>query len=290
MKRIISLIFLIFSVSLFAEQWRGIAVTSEDISENVVMFNRALEGEIVFITSIDSGKSIHARVGGKVEDGRYVALLSQSVAQELNIAGNAGEVVIDTTPSSIPTVQLIPKEYPIVVPALETVSEPEVSVVQLLEVLPPYVQSLPEAGVFVCGTSYRHSKNDIPQCLQIITEEPVVAENVPQEEELFFPEELSESLSAAFMAEKVEEKAVNWLDKLEKGKVYIKILSSSNKKELEEYSKMTAMFFNDGIVLYEAADLRYELLLGPIAEDDIGKAIRIVRGYGYKDAYLIRGK
>ena len=70
MKHVISFIFLTLSISLFADQWRGIAVTSEDISENTILFNRALEGEIVFITSIDSGKSIHARVGGKIEDRR----------------------------------------------------------------------------------------------------------------------------------------------------------------------------------------------------------------------------
>lgn len=287
MKHVISFIFLTLSISLFADQWRGIAVTSEDISENTILFNRALEGEIVFITSIDSGKSIHARVGGKIEDSRYVALLSQNIAQELNIAGNAGEIVIDTLATSIPTVQLTPTENPIIIPALETVSEPKNSVAQLLEPLLPYVQDLPTLWQFVSGTSYRISMNDIPQRIQaeIPKEEPEI-----EKEELVIPEELEDSLTAAFMVDIAEEKPVNWLNKLEPGKIYIKILSSSNKSELENYSKTIAMFFNDNIILYEAADLRYELLLGPIDKDKISQSIRVVRGYGYKDAYLVRGK
>ena len=129
--------------------------------------------------------------------------------------------------------------------------------------------------------------NDIPQRIQaeIPKEEPEI-----EKEELVIPEELEDSLTAAFMVDIAEEKPVNWLNKLESGKIYIKILSSSNKSELENYSKTIAMFFNDNIILYEAADLRYELLLGPIDKDKIGQSIRVVRGYGYKDAYLVRGK
>ena len=132
MKRIISLILLTLSVSLFADQWRGIAVTDENISANTILFNRALDGETVLITSIDSGKSIQAKVSGKVKDSRYVALLSQDIAQELDIAGNAGEIVIDTTAIANKQ-QTAAAENPIVIPALETVSEPQKTVVQLLE-------------------------------------------------------------------------------------------------------------------------------------------------------------
>lgn len=241
MKCIISFILLTLSVSLFADQWRGIAVTSEDIPDNMILFNRAAENETVIITSIDSGKSYRARVGGKAEDSKYVALLSQNVAQELNIDGNAAEIVIDTGAAAIL------EENPPVIPAQA----------QLYEILPPYVQNLPTIGQTASGSAYRRSINDIP---------------------------------LYFHSTDTEKKAVNWVDTLERGKVYIKIVSSTNKNELENYSKTIAMFFNDSIILYESADLRYELLLGPINENCISQSIRIVRDYGYKDAYLIRGK
>lgn len=242
MKCIISFILVTLCIPLFADQWRGIAVTSEDIPDNLIMFNRAPENETVTITSIDSGKSYRARVGGKAEDCKYVALLSQNVAQELNIDGNAAEIVIDTGAAAIP------KENPPVIPALA----------QLYEILPPYVQHLPAIGQIASGSAYRHSMNDVPQCFHHNAD--------------------------------AEKKAINWVNTLEQGKVYIKIISSTNKNELENYSKTIALFFNDGIVLYESADLRCELLLGPINENCISQSIRIVRDYGYKDAYLIRGK
>lgn len=289
MKRIISLILLTLSVSLFADQWRGIAVTSEDIPDNMIMFNRAPEGEIVLITSVDSGKSCRARVGGKAEDSKYVALLSQNVAQELNIDGNAAEIVIDTAAAAvIPAVQFVPEEEPAAASVSENADKQKIVPVQLYEILLPYVQNLPTIWKAACGSAYRHSINDIPLCFHDAAAED--EKNKAVKDELYIPQELSESLSAAFMADAAEEKPVKWVNKLERGKVYIKILSSANKNELENYSRTIAMFFNDSIILYESADMRYELLLGPIKEDNIGQSIRIVRGYGYKDAYLIRGK
>lgn len=276
MKCVILLILLTVSISLFADQWRGIAVTSEDIPDNTIMFNRAPKDEIVTITSIDSGKSYRAKVGGKAEDSKYVAFLSQNIAQELNIDGNAAEIVIDTGASAVP------KENP--------------PVVQLYEILPPYVLNSPTIWVTASGSAYRHSINDIPPYFQDIdteetTEIAATDEAEPDtEEELYIPQELKESLSAALTADATEEKTVNWVNALEQGKVYIKIISSTNKNELENYSRTIAMFFNDSVILYESANFRYELLLGPINENNISQSIRIVRDYGYKDAYLIRGK
>lgn len=277
MKRIISLILLTCGVSLFADQWRGIAVTSENIPDNTIMFNRAAEGETVFITSIDSGKRCSAIVSGKAEDSKYVALLSQNIARELDIDGTAAEIVIDTV------------AVPEIIPAAATVPEIADKQIRLYDTLVPFVQNLPEACKTACGSAYRHSVNDIPP--RFCDKDTEIAEATQNsEDELYIPQELSESLSAALMANEAEEKAVNWVKKLEKGKVYIKILSSANRNELEKYSKTIAMFFNDSIILYEAADMRCELLLGPISESNIGQSIRIVRDYGYKDAYLIRGK
>jgi hypothetical protein len=288
MKRIISLILLTLSVSLFADQWRGIAVTDENISANTILFNRALDGETVLITSIDSGKSIQAKVSGKVKDSRYVALLSQDIAQELDIAGNAGEIVIDTTAIANKQ-QTAAAENPIVIPALETVSEPQKTVVQLLENLDPFIKELPTLWCIGNGSSYKFSMNSLPEVC-MLAEPEKTEEPKEKEEELVIPQELSESMSAAFMVEILEEKPIDWVEKLEAGKIYIKVISSSNKKELENYSRTISMFFNDSIILYKAAELRYELLLGPIAKEKINQSIRVVRDYGYKDAYLVRGK
>lgn len=284
MKRFIFLILLTCSVSLFADQWRGIAVTSEDIRDNTILFNRAGEGETVFITSIDSGKRCSATVSGKAEDSKYVAFLSQDIAQKLDVDGTAAEIIINT--DDVATREA-PKES-----------------IQLYEVLEPFVQELPEIKIAAVGSAYRHSINDIPLCfgdknsesesnldLNSETEaEFAETETESDENELSIPQELSESLSAAMMADAAEAKSVKWVEKLEKGKVYIKILSSENKNELEKYSKTIAMFFDDSLILHEADDMRCELLLGPINENNVGQSIRIVRDYGYKDAYLIRGK
>ena len=99
-------------------------------------------------------------------------------------------------------------------------------------------------------------------------------ENAPQKETTIKTEEIK--------------KVINWEKKLLPGKEYIRISTAFDKKEGERRYTLFQMLFPNVIGLIE--NNKYIIFIGPIDYDQIDISLKKIKDYGFKDAYIVKGK
>lgn len=81
-----------------------------------------------------------------------------------------------------------------------------------------------------------------------------------------------------------EKETIEWKNKLDPG-IYIRFSTTFNKAEGDRRMMLFGKVFNDVIGLKSRG--RYILFVGPVPEDNIDIAIKKIRAFGYKDAYIV---
>ena len=84
------------------------------------------------------------------------------------------------------------------------------------------------------------------------------------------------------------EKSVDWKQNLQKGELYVRVLTSYNKVEVEKVVKNFSKIFSN-TVPYKIGD-KYIILLGPETKRTVGMILKTVRELGYRDAYIFEIK
>lgn len=331
---------------LYSEEWRGLAATNFQeaetpafyektvpLEEFTVAFNRANPKNFVKITNISNGKTIEAKVNGKVDDMRYIALLSPQAAAALDLFLEPGEVVIETkqlsqaknrASSSSPKIKTPQDSQPLVQnqtaplaengPASKTKVDLPVSIGLPLHTslsLLPEVMEIREASI-----NFPYLSECIPfPPSQAVPPSPLKRRNVniansyasttsalplTEKKESFSPfysTEIFESKTVALPEREkmpdprlLPQKNINWLNQLEPNSIYITLLASSDKKRLESTYFNLEKLFGLSLGIRKKPGQFYDMLIGPIKEKELNQTIETVRNYGYKDAYIIRGK
>ncbi|OHD14752.1 MAG: hypothetical protein A2Z98_15625 [Spirochaetes bacterium GWB1_27_13] len=78
---------------------------------------------------------------------------------------------------------------------------------------------------------------------------------------------------------------IEWLTVLPKGKIYVRFSTTYEKEEGERRLILFKSIFKNVVGLKENS--KYILLVGPIDKKNVDKVIKGIRGFGYKDAYII---
>ncbi len=124
--------------------------------------------------------------------------------------------------------------------------------------------------------------------------------NVPEKEKGKNPEELKKKYSMnnekeSFVlllnkesTETTKKEKLTWVSSLEKNKVYVRFSTTFDKKEGGRRLGLFNQIFPDVVGLEKNG--KFILFVGPIDEKDIDKVIRLIRKYGYKDSYVVRGQ
>jgi rare lipoprotein A (peptidoglycan hydrolase) len=81
-------------------------------------------------------------------------------------------------------------------------------------------------------------------------------------------------------------KDIEWLTDLKKGEIYIRFSATFEKSEGERRLNSFRMVFKNVVGLKE--NNKYILLIGPVKKEDVDRTLNGVRGFGYRDAYVIK--
>ncbi len=81
---------------------------------------------------------------------------------------------------------------------------------------------------------------------------------------------------------------IQWFDKLEKDKIYIRFSTSLDKEEGERRYILFKQIFIEIIGIKKNG--KYILYIGPMKETEIDKNFKLIKKFGYKDAFIIKGR
>ena len=83
-----------------------------------------------------------------------------------------------------------------------------------------------------------------------------------------------------------EEKKIEWVKKLNSGKIYIRFSTTFDREEGERRMMLFQKVFPNVIGLKKAG--RYILFVGPVEKEKINRVLNSIRKFGYKDAYIVQ--
>ena len=114
-----------------------------------------------------------------------------------------------------------------------------------------------------------------------------IDEEFPEEDKYIIPEIEKELIDEDLVEEHIEEeKKIEWVKKLNSGKIYIRFSTTFDREEGERRMMLFQKVFPNVIGLKKAG--RYILFVGPVEKEKINRVLNSIRKFGYKDAYIVQ--
>jgi rare lipoprotein A (peptidoglycan hydrolase) len=324
MKREIFIILLLINVIYFhAEKWVGRAATYQ-LADNQSTssgdtFNRSKLtaacngfrlGSKVSIMNVNNGKKIEVIINDRIKDNHdYFILLSPKAAAELDMQWETGLIIVDANFSDVNSTERLAvnglvKEDEMdeeLVNKFPNILWPEQGKEKDNNIDELYQKDFPEEEEKISKPEeYKISnKMDTDENDQFMKREEKSLKQPISDEPLILPEKImdeykmDEDIFLSMLIREKEEKSkekkikVEWEKSLAKGKIFIRFSTTFNLNEGERRYRLFQQIY-DKIVGMKKGN-KYILYIGPVSDTEVDKIFNIIRSYGFKDAYIVKG-